>query len=182
MPSICDEIRHIYEVRATKRYGLSDVDQQQHALQAATLAEANGETAAVITAALVHDIGHMIHDLGDNPAQAGIDDKHEALGAVWLEKHFGQDVTEPVRLHVPAKRYLCTVDPSYFGRLSADSVLSLDLQGGRMSAEEVKAFEADAHASAAIRLRKLDEAAKDPHMRTPPVAHFMQYVAASLRR
>ncbi len=181
MPSISDEIRSIYETRATRQYGLSDVNQQQHALQAATMAEANGESTALITAALVHDIGHMIHDLGENPADAGIDDKHEALGAIWLEDHFGPEVTEPVRLHVPAKRYLCTVDNTYFGRLSEDSVVSLKLQGGLMSADEVKAFEANPHAQAAVRLRKLDEAAKDPHMQTPPVAHFMRYVDAMLR-
>lgn len=181
MRSISDEIRQIYEMRATKQYGLSNVNQQQHALQAAAMAEANGENAALIAAALVHDIGHMIHDLGENPADAGIDDKHEALGAVWLEDHFGPDVTEPVRLHVPAKRYLCTVDKTYFSRLSEDSVTSLKLQGGLMSADEVKAFEANPHAQAAVRLRKLDEAAKDPDMPTPPVAHFMSYVEAVLR-
>jgi [1-hydroxy-2-(trimethylamino)ethyl]phosphonate dioxygenase len=181
VPSISDEIRLIYETRATRRYGLSDVNQQQHALQAAAMAEANGETAALITAALVHDIGHMVHDLGENPADVGIDDKHEALGAVWLEDHFGPEVTEPVRLHVPAKRYLCTVDQTYFGRLSEDSVVSLKLQGGLMSADEVRAFEANPYAKAAVRLRKLDEAAKDPHMRTPSVAHFMGYVDAMLR-
>lgn len=181
MTSISNEIRDIYESRATKQYGLSDVNQQQHALQAAAMAEANGESAAMIVAALVHDIGHMIHDLGENPAEAGIDDKHEALGAVWLEDHFGPEVTEPVRLHVPAKRYLCTVDKTYFSRLSEDSVLSLKLQGGLMSTDEVRAFEANPHAQAAVRLRKLDEAAKDPHMQTAPVAHFMRYVDDMLR-
>jgi [1-hydroxy-2-(trimethylamino)ethyl]phosphonate dioxygenase len=179
--AISDEIRAIYETRATKQYGLSDVNQQQHALQAAHMAERNGEPAALIVAALVHDIGHMIHDLGENPADAGIDDKHEALGAVWLEDHFGPEVTEPVRLHVPAKRYLCTVDATYFSRLSEDSVISLKLQGGLMSADEVAAFEANPHAKAAVRLRMLDEAAKDPHVHTPPVAHFMRYVDALLK-
>lgn len=185
MPSVSsevgNEIRLIYETRATKQYGLSRVNQQQHALQAATLAEAQGESTAFIVAALVHDIGHMVHDLGENPAEAGVDDKHEALGAVWLMDHFGPDVTEPVRLHVPAKRYLCTVDATYFGRLSEDSVASLELQGGLMSAAEVKTFEANPHAQAAIRLRKLDEAAKDPDMATKPVGHFMQHVDAVLR-
>ena len=181
MSAIADDIRDIYERRATARYGLSDVNQQQHALQAAAMAEANGEPPALIVAALVHDIGHMIHDLGENPAEAGIDDKHEALGAVWLEDHFGPEVTEPVRLHVPAKRYLCTTDQSYFGKLSEDSVLSLKLQGGLMTSDEVAAFEANPHAQAAVRLRRLDEAAKDPAMKTPGVGHFMGYVAAVLR-
>lgn len=181
MSAIAAEIRDIYERRATRRYGLSDINQQRHALQAAAMAEANGEPPALIVAALVHDIGHMIHDLGDNPAESGIDDKHETLGAVWLEDHFGPEVTEPVRLHVPAKRYLCTTDQSYFGKLSEDSVLSLKLQGGLMTREEVAAFEANPHAQAAVRLRRLDEAAKDPAMTTPPVTHFMAHVERLLR-
>ena len=176
MTTIRDEIRDIYERRATKQYGLSAVNQQQHALQAAALAEAQGESAALIVAALVHDIGHMVHDLGEDPAASGIDDRHEALGAVWLAQYFKPDVTEPVRLHVPAKRYLCASDPTYFSQLSADSVRSLALQGGPMSRDEVGEFERNAYADAAVRLRRLDEAAKNPAASTPPVAHFLKYV------
>lgn len=174
--TVRDQIRDIYAVHATGRYGLSAVNQLQHGLQAATLAERNGEPAAMIVAALVHDIGHMVHTLGDNPAADGIDDLHEERGAAWLERHFPPDVVEPVRLHVPAKRYLCAVDATYFGRLSPDSVLSLELQGGPMSRDEVAAFEKLAFADAAVRLRRLDEAAKDPAARTPDLDHFMAYV------
>ena len=180
--TVGDEIRDIYENRATKQYGLSDVNQQQHALQAAAFAEAQGESPALIVAALVHDIGHMVHDLGEDPASAGIDDKHEALGAVWLAMHFGPDVTEPVRLHVPAKRYLCAVDPTYFSKLSEDSVVSLGLQGGPMSPAEVQDFLSNPFAQAAVRLRLLDEAAKDPMAKTPSVAHFITYVDQVLAR
>jgi [1-hydroxy-2-(trimethylamino)ethyl]phosphonate dioxygenase len=176
MTSIRDEILDILSNRATHGYGLSGVNQQQHALQAAALAERNGEPASFIVAALVHDIGHMVHDLGEDPAANDIDDKHEELGAVWLEARFGPDVTEPVRLHVPAKRYLCATDKLYFSYLAPDSVRSLVLQGGPMSADEVRAFETSPHAAAAVRLRRLDEAAKNPRAETPPVAHFMKYV------
>lgn len=174
--AIRDEIRNIYALKATGRYGLSAVDQLQHGLQAATLAERSGERAAMIVAALVHDIGHMVHDLGEDPAKAGIDDLHEARGADWLAHHFGPDVVEPVRLHVPAKRYLCAVDASYFGKLSEDSVRSLALQGGPMAPDEIAAFERLPHAEAAVRLRRLDEAAKDPAAVTPGLDHFMRYV------
>ncbi len=81
----------------------------------------------------------MVHDLGENPAAEGVDDRHEEQGQRWLERWFGPEVTEPVRLHVAAKRFLCATEPDYFGRLAPDSVLSLSLQGGPMSAEEVAA-------------------------------------------
>jgi [1-hydroxy-2-(trimethylamino)ethyl]phosphonate dioxygenase len=175
-----DEILKIYSCRATGRYGLSAVNQLQHALQAAALAERAGEPPAIIAAALLHDIGHMIHDLGDDPARAGIDDLHEERGAAWLSRHFGPDVVEPVRLHVPAKRYLCAIDPSYFSKLAEDSMRSLELQGGPMSDLEVAAFSLLPHAEAAVRLRRLDEAAKDPMAKTPALGHFMIYVEEML--
>jgi phosphonate degradation associated HDIG domain protein len=176
-----DELLGIYDGRATGRYGLSSVNQLQHALQAATMAEANGEPASLIVAALLHDVGHMVHDLGEDPARAGIDDRHEELGAAWLADRFGPAVVEPVRLHVPAKRYLCAVEPDYFARLSEDSVRSLALQGGPMSADEVAAFRANPHHAAAVRLRRLDEAAKDPAAVTPSFAHFLRYLDAADR-
>ena len=179
--TVKDEIFEIYAHRATGRYGLSAVNQLQHALQAAALAERTGEPPSIIAAALLHDIGHMIHDLGDDPARAGIDDLHEQRGAAWLARHFGPEVVEPVRLHVPAKRYLCANEPSYFAKLSEDSVRSLELQGGAMSKVEAEAFSMTTHADAAIRLRRLDEAAKDPSIATPPLQHFMRYAEPLIR-
>jgi [1-hydroxy-2-(trimethylamino)ethyl]phosphonate dioxygenase len=176
------ELAGLLEGKGARRYGLSDVNQLQHALQAASLAEQAGCDAALVTAALLHDIGHMVHGLGENPADAGIDDRHEELGGAYLARLFGVEVTEPVRLHVPAKRYLCGVEPDYFARLSADSVLSLTLQGGPMSAAEAAGFRALPHAEAAVRLRRFDEAAKVAGLATPPVAHFLPYVSACLRR
>lgn len=174
------ELEEIYTERATRRYGLSDINQLQHALQAATLAEANGEAPAFVLAAMLHDVGHMIHKLGENPAEEGIDDHHEILGAKWLARRFPEAVSEPVRLHVEAKRYLCAVDPDYFGRLAPDSVLSLKLQGGPMSEEEAAAFRGKPYADDALRLRLLDEEAKDPEMETPPVSHFLRHLPAAL--
>ena len=123
-------IQDLLERRADGAYGLHDVTQRQHALQSAWLAERDGHPPALIAAALMHDIGHLVHDLGENPAAEGVDDRHEDLGHAWLTQYFGPEVTEPVRLHVAAKRYLCATEADYFGKLSPDSVLSLSLQGG----------------------------------------------------
>jgi phosphonate degradation associated HDIG domain protein len=178
---ILAEIRHLLEQKANGRYGLTLVNQQQHALQGAWLAERDGKGDAMIVAALLHDIGHMVHDLGESPADAGIDDHHEERGHAWLQAHFGPEVTEPVRLHVAAKRYLCAVEPDYGAKLSPDSVRSLALQGGPMSAEEVAAFEAVPQHREAVQLRRYDEQAKVKGLQTPPVAHFMAAVGRCLR-
>jgi phosphonate degradation associated HDIG domain protein len=166
--------------KGQRRYGLHDVTQLQHALQAAWLAEQAGGDAALIAAALLHDIGHMVHGLGENPADKGVDDRHEALGHEFLCQHFGPDVTEPVRLHVAAKRYLCAVEPDYAALLSPDSVLSLRLQGGPMSSAEVTAFRAEPGADAAVRLRRYDDQAKIKDLPTAPLEHFLPFVAHCL--
>jgi phosphonate degradation associated HDIG domain protein len=176
------ELLDIFTGRATRRYGLSEVNQLQHALQAAAHAEADGAAPATVLASLLHDVGHMIHGLGEDPAGRGIDDVHEELGARWLAERFGPEVCEPVRLHVAAKRYLCAVEPDYFGKLSADSVRSLGLQGGPMSAEEIEAFRRLPQHQEAVRLRRYDEAAKDPHAATADFDHFLRHVEACRRR
>lgn len=171
------ELLDIFVGRATRRYGLSEINQLQHALQAAALAEADGAAPATVLASLLHDVGHMIHDLGEDPASRGVDDVHEELGARWLADRFGPAVSEPVRLHVAAKRYLCTVESDYFGKLAADSVRSLELQGGLMSPDEIAAFRANPFHAEAVRLRRYDEEAKDPQAQTPDFDHYLRHVA-----
>ncbi len=175
-------IGDILDGKGHRRYGLSAIDQRAHALQAAWLAEQAGRDAALITACLLHDIGHMVHDLGEDPAKDGIDDRHEDLGHAWLARWFGAEVTEPVRLHVAAKRYLCAVEPDYFSTLSNDSVRSLALQGGPMSDAEAAQYRANPHAEAATILRRFDERAKVRNLATPPVAHFLPYILACDQR
>lgn len=175
------ELLDIFVGRATRRYGLSAINQLQHALQAATLAEADAAPPATVLASLLHDVGHMIHKLGEDPAGRSVDDQHEELGARWLAERFGPDVSEPVRLHVAAKRYLCAVESDYFGKLSPDSVRSLGLQGGPMPADEVEAFRRNPLHAEAVRLRRFDEAAKDPRAQTPDFDHFLRHVATCRR-
>lgn len=173
-------IADLIDGKGERQYGLSHVNQRAHALQAAWLAEKDGCAPSLVAAALVHDIGHMVHDLGDDPAAEGIDDHHEDQGDAFLRRWFGPDVTEPVRLHVAAKRYLCATEPSYFAKLSDDSVRSLDLQGGPMRPDEVASFEAIPQFQAAVQLRRYDEAAKVKGLETPDVAHFLPYVRTCL--
>ncbi|WP_428484892.1 HD domain-containing protein [Rhodopila sp.] len=175
------QIADLLTLKADGLYGLSDITQRQHALQSAWLAERLDCPDSLIAASLLHDIGHLVHDLGANPAEAGVDDLHEERGYEFLAVWFGPEVTEPVRLHVAAKRYLCATEADYFGKLSKDSVRSLSLQGGPMSAAEVAAFDALPQSSAAVQLRRFDEQAKVKHLETPPVAHFLPYVARCLR-
>jgi phosphonate degradation associated HDIG domain protein len=174
-------IGDIFEGKGHRLYVLSAINQQAHALQAAWLAEKAGCDAALITACLLHDIGHMVHDLGEDPAKDGVDDKHEELGQVWLTRWFGPEVTEPVRLHVAAKRFLCATEPDYFAKLSRDSVRSLELQGGPMREAECATYRANPYAEAATILRRFDEGAKVKNLATPPVTHFLPYIAGCER-
>jgi phosphonate degradation associated HDIG domain protein len=174
------QIVDLLTLKANGLYGLSDVNQRQHALQAAWLAEQTGCSDPLIVASLLHDIGHLVHDLGDSPAEAGVDDLHEQRGHQFLTAWFGPAVTEPVRLHVAAKRYLCATEADYFSRLSRDSVVSLSLQGGPMSAAEVAEFDALPQSAAAVKLRRFDEQAKVKNLETPPVEHFLPAVARCL--
>lgn len=157
------------------RYGMEPINQLEHALQSALQAEREDAGAALIAAALLHDIGHLIHKLG-TAAERGIDDRHEALGEKLLRKWFDEDVVLPVALHVDAKRYLCRTEPGYFGTLSAGSVRSLELQGGPFTEREADAFIKRPGGAAAVRLRRWDENAKVEGLETPPLDHFRPYV------
>ena len=177
-PSILEEIANLFRAKGDSEYGGEAVTQAEHALQAATLAQEAGASEALIVAALLHDIGHLMHDLPDDAPDDGIDDRHEITGAHWLEKHFPAAVCEPVKLHVPAKRYLCAVDPLYRAGLSAPSELSLHLQGGPMSSAEVDEFRSHRHFESAIQLRRWDDEAKVPDFPTPDLEFFLSKTAA----
>jgi phosphonate degradation associated HDIG domain protein len=173
--SLIQNVAGLFARRGAAMYAGEPITQTEHALQAALLAEESGADAALITAAFLHDIGHLLHDLDEECAEDGIDDKHEALGAEWLSRHFGPEVVEPVRLHVAAKRYLCATDDDYLARLSDASRLSLRLQGGPFTATQARKFEEHPNFAAAIKLRRWDEEAKVPELATPPLEQYLDY-------
>ena len=163
-----DEILQLLCERGDSQYGDEAVSKVEHALQTATLALENDADSA------------LLHDLPDDAPDRGIDDRHEVSGGNWLASRFGPEVTEPVRLHVPAKRYLCAVLPAYADELSPPSVLSLKLQGGPMSANEVSDFESNPEFERAVQLRHWDDEAKIPDHPTPTVEDFRPHIEAAL--
>jgi len=173
---IGERIRQLFECRGSSRYGGECVNQLEHALQAASLAEADGAEPELIVAALLHDVGHLLHDLPNDAPDSRIDDVHEKLACEWLQDHFGPAVTQPVQLHVDAKRYLCAVDQDYEASLSLPSRQSLELQGGRFAPDDVRAFAEQPYYADAVRLRRWDDRAKVPGLRTPGIEHFLEFV------
>ncbi|MBA4063924.1 MAG: metal-dependent phosphohydrolase [Isosphaera sp.] len=177
--TVLDTIDRLFATHGAAEYGGEAVSQLEHALQAAALAEAAAAGPDLVAAALLHDVGHLLHG-GGYAAGRGVDDRHEDLGVRFLAKAFGPAVTEPVRLHVAAKRYLTAARPGYLARLSPASIRSLALQGGPMTAAEVAGFEANPHHAAAVKLREYDDAAKAVGRATPPLAHFRRYLEAAV--
>ena len=149
-----------------------------HLLQAGALARTDGAPPALVAAALLHDVGHV---RGADPDQHGERDEHGERGAAWLSAWFGEPVTEPVRLHVAAKRYLCATEPGYFARLSAESVRTLALQGGPLSAARAREFEALPYAADAVAVRRWDDQAKAPAVAVPDFGYFVPLLEGLLR-
>jgi predicted HD phosphohydrolase len=124
----------------------------------------------------------MLHDLPEDIADSGIDTEHESLGSAWLSQHFGPEVSEPVRLHVAAKRYLSANEAGYYDVLSEASKLSLKLQGGPMSPQEQAKFGTERFFKDAVSLRRWDDEGKVVGMETPDLAYFEPMIQRSLRR
>jgi phosphonate degradation associated HDIG domain protein len=153
------------------------VTQREHALQCAHLAALSGANEGMIAAALLHDIGHLLHDVTE-----GTDGRHEKVGAAWVLERFGPAVADPIRLHVPAKRYLCATDPVYMTGLSPASVTSLHLQGGPFTPEETWAFEGECWWREAVALRRWDDMAKVPGLAVPGLEAYRPVLEAAFRR
>ena len=151
---VIDEIARLFAERGGAMYFGEAVSEREHALQSAMAAERDGAVASQIAAALLHDIGHLLHCLGENIAKQGVDGLHEEVGAAWLARHFSPAVVEPVRMHVPAKPYLCATDSSYRAELSSASELSLQLQGGPFTADEAAEFGRRPFAMEAVALHR----------------------------
>jgi gamma-butyrobetaine dioxygenase len=171
----------LFQCRGEAAYFGEPVTQSEHALQAAWQASRDGAAPALILAALLHDVGHLLHRGGEDIADRGIDARHEIIGADWLSRWYGDEVIQPIRLHVAAKRYLCSIDPSYPPRLSAASQQSLLLQGGAFSAAEAREFEQQRHWKAAVQLRRWDEEAKMAGLTVPDLAHYRSLLSTGGR-
>lgn len=166
----------IFERRGGEEYLGEPVTMAEHMLQGATLAEQAGMAEEIVVAALLHDIGHFTSEFGTFSMEDTEDRFHEEAGAKVLEAFFPSIVTDCVRFHVAAKRYLCATKPEYFARLSEASVHSLNLQGGPMSADEVAAFEQNPNLTEIVQVRYLDDAGKRNDMETPGFDHFAPMV------
>jgi len=181
MSALVDEIVALFYRKGSEAYLGEGVSMAEHMLQTAHVAECDGAPPLLVVAALLHDIGHLVHGLADDSADHGVDTAHESVGARWLEPAFGPEVTEPIRLHVAAKRYLCAVEPEYLTVLSPASVHSLALQGGPFAPDEAATFAATPGADDAVRVRRWDDAGKVVGGTPPPLEHYLPLLEACRR-
>ena len=169
--NIIDQIEHLFEHQGQQAYLSEDISITNHMLQCAQLADQAGKSDTVIVAALLHDIGHLLVDHSQFASLAEEDLYHQNSGALFLQPHFQEEVTNAVRQHVSAKRYLCTMDANYIRQLSEASVHTLKLQGGVMSSDEIQKFENTRGFRTAIQVRLLDDQGKQKAT-TPPDYHY----------
>lgn len=161
-PVTVTTILELYERRGDEHYG-EDVTQLQHALQCAEHAAHAGAHDELVAAALLHDVGHLTAAARDEAWRDDVDDdRHEAAGARIVASLLGPRAAAPVALHVTAKRWRCTVEPTYRAALSTASAASLVAQGGPLDAAACARFEAHDGFDDAVALRGWDDAAKDP--------------------
>ena len=179
---VIEDLTALLATKGGRAYEGEGVTQLEHALQSAYFAELSKAPAELVCAALLHDIGHLLHDLGETPTLRGLDDRHEYVAIPLLEKIFPKHVTEAIRLHVDAKRYLCATRPGYEEALSEDSKRSLKLQGGVFSDAEAARFIAQPHAQGAVQVRLWDDAAKVAGAKTPGLEHFTAVLHAVAMR
>ncbi len=176
MPLTVDEITRLLTVRGSRQYGREAVSQLEHALQCAHLAEQAGENTHTVVAALLHDLGHLLAAERDRQAEDDQrqDDLHQFIAIPFLRGLLPDGVLEPIRMHVDAKRCLCTTELDYWDTLSPASKRSLELQGGAMTFAQALDFMSQPFADEALRLRRYDDLAKVPQANTPPLQHFIE--------
>jgi phosphonate degradation associated HDIG domain protein len=174
--SSVDEVLDLYERFGDDHYD-EDVSQLAHALQTAALADAANASPSLVVAALLHDVGHLLHLRDGGRQEDGVDLAHEDVGARFLRSIFGPTVTAPIALHVRAKRYLCAIDPAYASSLSAGSTASLARQGGPLDAVDVARFEHVSGWSDAVRLRRWDDLGKVDGLEVRPLDHYRDLLA-----
>jgi phosphonate degradation associated HDIG domain protein len=176
--NVTDEILALFHRRGDEAYFGENVSTTEHCLQAAYFAQTAAAPAGLIVAALLHDIGHLIEDVPNDIADWTVDAHHERVGGRWLAQRLRPEVSEPVRLHVPAKRYLLATDSAYFAKLSPASVVTLKLQGGPMAAHEVAEFETERFYKDAVRVRQWDDQGKVAGLKTPGLSDYRDLIEA----
>ncbi len=169
---VIDFLLQLFAARGAEEYMGEKVSMAQHMEQSAACAVADGAADSLVVAALLHDVGHFVTDLPIESLERGVDNHHEQVCADYLAPHFPPEVTEPIRLHVAAKRYLCATDADYLGRLSDASINSLRVQGGPMNAAEIETFEANPYHRDAVRLRRYDDDGKVTGLRIEPIGEY----------
>jgi predicted HD phosphohydrolase len=174
--TIVDFLADIFERRGGEEYLGEPVTMAEHMLQGAHFAEQAGEPEIIVVATLLHDIGHFTSEFGTFSMNDVEDRHHEEAGAKVLERFFPKLVTDCVRYHVAAKRYLCAARPEYLGKLSEASIHSLNLQGGPMNEGEVLAFELNQNCPAIIRVRTYDDAGKEAGLTTQLFSYYAPMV------
>jgi phosphonate degradation associated HDIG domain protein len=179
--SVADEVLALYGARGAGAYFGERVSMTEHGLQAAWFGQVEGAPEPLIIAGLLHDVGHLLEAVPDDLADWTSDARHEETGACWLAERFGPGISEPVRLHVPAKRYLLATDAAYFRQLSAASVHTLKLQGGPMSFEETRAFEREPYYREAVRVRRWDDQGKVAGLEVPPLEAYLSMLNSAAR-
>lgn len=178
MLNTVDEVFALLESGGGEAYFGEPVTVLEHSLQAAWFVQRKGSANTLIAAALLHDVGHLLHSQGEDVAARGVDTQHEELGVAALCRHFPASVLDPIYLHVAAKRYLCLAERRYLAALSPASQQSLALQGGPMSAAQSEAFLALPHAREAVALRRADDAAKVRGLAVPALDTYRQLIAS----
>ncbi|HEY2683390.1 MAG TPA: HD domain-containing protein [Steroidobacteraceae bacterium] len=173
---IVEEIAALFSVRGKETYFGEPVSMREHSLQAAHFAGLAHAPENLVLAALLHDVGHLVVSVPDDLADWTEDAHHEEVGARWLVARFPPSVSEPVRLHVPAKRYLCAVSPEYFDRLSDASKVTLNLQGGPMNDAEVRRFKEQPYHREAVRVRLCDDQGKVAGLVTQALEDYLPLI------
>ena len=176
---VVEEILAAFAASGHLDYG-EHISMQEHMLQAAFLAESQGERDAVVVATLLHDYGHLVCNMPNNTFEEGIDNFHEEAGANALQNWFGEDIVGAVRLHVDAKRYLCAATPAYLEKLSQASITTLEVQGGPMNEEEMEVFRQQAGHRLALKVRVYDDLGKEPQMERPGLDHYISKIRACI--
>jgi phosphonate degradation associated HDIG domain protein len=181
MSDVIEEIFRTFAEQGEQQYLGEPVSMTEHMLQSAYAAEQDEAPPHLVAAALLHDYGHLVHGGPEDAAEHGVDTHHEDVAHGFFVEHFGASIAEPIRMHVAAKRYLCAVEPAYLDHLSEASILSLKLQGGPYSQQEVAAFERSPHAEDAVRLRRYDDFGKIPGLDVPGLEHYRSVLESALR-